>query len=52
MQGCWKLIRTADDTKLRESVDTLKCRAAVQKGLDGREEWTDRSLVKFSKRQK
>lgn len=40
---------SADDTKLREQVNTLKGRLAVQRDLNRLKEWTNTNLMIFSK---
>ena len=43
------LIKSADDTKLREQMDTLEDQAAIQGNLDTLEEQANRNLMTFSK---
>lgn len=44
--------KTANDTKLRSAVNTLKGRAAVQKVLVWREKWANRSSLMLSRNEK
>ena len=41
-------VKFACNTKFRETVDKLEGRPALQRDLDGLEEWAKRNLIKLS----